>query len=190
MELSELEVDKEAWTVKEVSRIRIPAPIDENSYCEKNWMPIIDKPYHYVKWSTPTEIVKTFPYPPFKCEQVAVVEGVTALTDQRGGSQLIKWGDMYIAITHEVVLTKNYMGQKDGVYRHRLCVWNKSFKLIGISPKEWSFLDGKIEFVCGAAVYNDNLLISWGFQDNAAFVLEVPQTLVDELIGEALFGGD
>jgi hypothetical protein len=188
MELSELEIDKEQWTAKEVSRIRIPAPINDNAYCEKNWMPVLDKPYVYVKWSSPTEVVRTKPHRPAVCEQLAVVEGVTAPADLRGGSQLIKWGDMYIAITHEVVLSKNYMGQKDGVYRHRLCVWNKSFKLIGVSPVEWSFLDAKIEFVCGAAVLNDNLLLSWGFQDNAAFVLEVPKALVDSMISEALYG--
>ena len=188
MELSELEIDKEAWTAKEVSRIRIPAPIDQNSYCEKNWMPVLDKPYVYTKWTSPTEVVRTKPHLPAVCEQLAVVEGVTPPTDQRGGSQLIKWGEMYIAITHEVVLSKNYMGQKDGVYRHRLCVWNKSFKLIGISPEEWSFLDAKIEFVCGAAVLNGDLLVSFGFQDNAAMVLQVPGVVVDTMISEALYG--
>ena len=188
MELSELEIDKEAWTAKEVSRIRIPAPVDENSYCEKNWMPVLDKPYVYIKWAFPTEVVRTKPYLPASCEQLAVVEGVKPPSDQRGGSQLIKWGDMYIAITHEVVLSKNYMGQKDGVYRHRLCVWNKSFKLIGISPQEWSFLDAKIEFVAGAAVLDGNLLLSFGFQDNAAMVLQVPGALVDSMISEALYG--
>jgi len=185
MELSELEVDKEAWTAKEVSRIRIPAPIDESSYCEKNWMPILDKDYHYVKWTVPTEVVKVDPNEP-KSEQVSVKQGKTANADQRGGSQLIPWGDYYIAITHEVVLYKNYLKQKNGTYRHRLCVWDKEFNLIGISPQSWSFLDGQIEFCAGAAKYNDNLLISFGFQDNAAFILDVPNALVEELIQEAL----
>ena len=36
----ELKIDKKSWTAKEISRIRIPAPVDETSYCEKNWMPI------------------------------------------------------------------------------------------------------------------------------------------------------
>jgi hypothetical protein len=189
MELSELEIDKEAWTAKEISRVRIPEPGADLGYCSKNWMPVLDKPYFYIKWTSPTEVVKAAPGVP-TCEQVAVVEGITPPTEQRGGSQLIRWGDMYVAFTHEVVLTKNYMGQKDGVYRHRMCVWNKYFKLIGISPQEWSFLDAKIEFVCGAAVYNDNLLLSFGFQDNAAFILELPKHVVDNMVSEALFGGN
>jgi hypothetical protein len=185
MELSKLEIDKEAWTAKEVSRIRIPAPVDETSYCEKNWMPILDKPYHYIKWTSPTEVVKADPTEP-KCEQVKVSPGRVVNADQRGGSQLIKWGKNYIAITHEVVLYKNYMGQKNGTYRHRLCVWDAELNLIGVSPESWSFLDGQIEFCPGAAELNGNLLIGFGFQDNAAFVLEVPATLVEELIEEAL----
>jgi hypothetical protein len=187
MELSELEVDKEAWTAKEVSRIRIPAPIDETSYCEKNWMPIVDRPYQYIKWTVPTEVVEADPTSP-KCKQISLTQGARANADQRGGSQVIPWGEYYIAITHEVVLFKNYLKQKNGTYRHRLCVWDKNFNLIGLSPTSWSFLDGQIEFCAGAAVYNGNLLISFGFQDNAAFILDTPGYLVDELIVEALNG--
>jgi predicted GH43/DUF377 family glycosyl hydrolase len=185
MELSELEVDKEAWTAKEVSRIRIPAPVDETSYCEKNWMPVIDKPFHYIKWTSPTELVKADSNEP-KCEQVQVAQGKVVNAEQRGGSQLIKWGNYYIAITHEVVLFKNYMKQKNATYRHRLCVWDDEFVLIGISPDSWSFLDGQIEFCSGAAEYEGDLLLTFGFQDNAAFILQVPKTVVNELIEEAV----
>jgi hypothetical protein len=151
-------------------------------------MPILDKPYTYIKWSSPTEVVQTKPSFPPSCNQLAVVQGLIPTADLRGGSQLIRWGDNYIAITHEVFLSKNYMGQKDGVYRHRLCVWDSEFKLVGVSPEPWSFLDAKIEFVCGAAIYGDDLLLSWGFQDNAAMVLQIPGRLVDEMITEALNG--
>jgi predicted GH43/DUF377 family glycosyl hydrolase len=185
MELQELEIDKEAWTAKEISRVRIEAPIDKTSYCEKNWMPVLDKPFHYIKWTSPTELVEADPVIG-ESTQLSVVEGAKANADQRGGSQVLQWGEYYIAITHEVVLFKNYLKQKNGTYRHRLCVWDKDFKLIGLSPESWSFLDGQIEFVCGAAVVNDNLVVGFGFQDNAAFVLEVPHDLVNNMVEEAL----
>ena len=186
MELSELEIDKDNWTVKEISRLRIPAPGNDTSYCEKNWMPVLDMPYHYVKWTSPTELVKTYPDLPARCEQVGVKESLKSPVDLRGGSHVVTWKDYYIAITHEVDLYKNYLGQKDGIYRHRLCVWDKDFNLIGITKKNFSFLDAKIEFVAGAAKYNDDLLISFGFQDNAAFILKTPGYMIDEMIGEAL----
>ena len=185
MELQELEIDKKKWTAKEVSRVRIEAPVNKDSYCEKNWMPILDRPFQYVKWTAPTEVIETDPATG-DSTQLSVIQGVSAPADQRGGSQVLKWGDYYIAITHEVVLFKNYLKQKNGTYRHRLCVWDKDFKLIGLSPESFSFLDGQIEFVCGATVYNDNLLISFGFVDNAAFVLEVPKDLVNKMVEEAL----
>lgn len=188
MELQELKIDKKAFTAKEVSRVRIEAPIDKDSYCEKNWMPILDRPFQYVKWTSPTEVVKA-DSKSGKSQQLYVNEGVKASADQRGGSQVLKWGDYYIAITHEVVLFKNYLKQKNGTYRHRLCVWDEKFNLIGLSPESWSFLDGQIEFVCGAAVVNENLVVGFGFQDNAAFVLEIPQDLVNKMIEEALSVG-
>ena len=188
MELQELEIDKKAFTAKEISRVRIEAPIDKASYCEKNWMPILDRPFQYIKWTCPTEVVEADPTTG-ESKQLSVVEGAMANADQRGGSQVIQWGEYYIAITHEVVLFKNYLKQKNGTYRHRLCVWNKDFKLVGLSPESWSFLDGQIEFVCGAAVVNDKLVIGFGFQDNAAFVLEVPTDLVNNMVQEALSYG-
>ena len=184
MEYSELEIDKEKWTAKEVHRLRIPAPAPNESYCEKNWMPVVDMPYHFVKWSMPTEVVKARPDIP-SCNSVFVRETPKAPKDQRGGSQVIRWGDYYITFTHEVDLWKNYLQQKDAIYRHRLVVWDKDFNFKGLS-NSFAFLDFRIEFCVGAAVLDDDLLISFAAADNAAFVLRTPKKVVDDLIEEAL----
>ena len=187
MELVEIKINKKKWGAKEKSRIRIPAPGEDNTYCEKNWYPIVDKPYHFVKWTSPVEVVKTYPELPPRCEQVIVKPGLAVKSDLRGGSQMIRWNEnIYISISHETELSWNYLGQKDGVYRHRLCVWDNEFNLIGISPEEFSFLDAKIEFCAGAAKLNNDLLISFGFQDNAAFILKVTEDIVEQMIKEAL----
>lgn len=186
MEYSKVEIDKKNWTVTEVSRVRIPAPEPNTSYCEKNWVPVLDKPYHFIKWTSPTELVKANPDKP-ECEQVFVrPTTIVPPTDQRGSSQLVRWGNVYLSITHEVNLFKNYLDQKDGIYRHRLCVWDDQLNLVGLSPKPFSFLEGRVEFCAGAAVHGDDLLISFGFQDNAAFVLRTPKSVVQEMIVEAL----
>jgi len=54
------------------------------------------------------------------------------------------------------------------------------------AEQPFSFLDARVEFCVGAAKHKDNLLLSFGFQDNAAFVLQVPQAVVEDLIMEAL----
>lgn len=185
MEYSKLDIDETTWKIREVSRLRIPAPGADDSYCEKNWMPILDKPFHFVKWTSPTEVVHANPIKA-KTKQVSLTDGLVPPKDQRGGSHVVPWGSYYIAFTHEVDLFKNYLGQKDGIYRHRLAVWDKDFKLVGLSPEPITFLGGRVEFVAGAAKHNGDLLISFGFQDNAAFILQTPRGVVDGLIAKAL----
>lgn len=184
MEYSKVEIDKKAWTVKEVSRTRIPAPKEDSSYCEKNWVPVLDKPFHFIKWTFPTELVTAKPGVT-ECEQVLLKEAPFVGADQRGSSHVIRWGDKYISVTHEVNLFNNYLSQKDGVYRHRVCVWDLEFNFLGVS-KPFSFLDARIEFCVGASVFKGDLLLSFGFQDNAAFVLKTPKVVVEDLIKEAL----
>jgi hypothetical protein len=189
MEYSQISLDKQQWTATETRRMRIPAPGDDSSYCEKNWVPILDKPYNFIKWHSPVEQVFANPFEP-TIEQVKVEQGIQPPLDQRGGSQLIPWNDGYISITHEVVLFKNYLQLKDGIYRHRLCVWDKDLKLIGLSPKPFSFLEGRIEFCTGLAKQDNDVLISFGFQDNSAFVLKAPASLIEEMKEEALTYGN
>jgi len=184
MEYTRIELDKNNWSAKEVHRQRIDTPFSKDSYCEKNWYPIIDKPYHFVKWTMPTEIVKADPETG-KCDQIALRETIEAPADQRGSSQLIPWGNMYISISHEVNLFKNYLIQKDAIYRHRLVLWDSQYNIIGLS-KSFSFLDARIEFCVGATKQGEDLLLSFGFQDNAAFVLRVPKLVVEDMILEAL----
>jgi hypothetical protein len=184
MEYSWVDIDKDKWTVTETKRVRIPAPEPNESYCEKNWVPVLDKPYTFIKWTMPTELVYADPNEP-RSEQVALKYTPTPPADQRGSSQVIKWGSMYISITHEVDLFKNYLKQKDAIYRHRLCLWDEQFNFVGLS-EPFSFLDARVEFCVGAAILDGDLLISWGFQDNAAFILQTPKAVVEDLIMEAL----
>ena len=185
MEYSAIEIDKAEFSAKEVHRVRIPDPGDDATvYCNKNWVPVLDKPYHFIKWHSPTELVYADPTTSM-CETVEHKGALTPPRDLRGSSQIVRWGNMYVSISHEVDLFKNYLKQKDAIYRHRLCVWDDQLNLVGIS-KEFSFLDFRIEFCAGAAAYDGDLLISFGVADNAAFVLRTPGTIVEDLIMEAL----
>ena len=174
MELSELKKHKE------IKRSRIEPPNDPNSYCEKNWMPVIDMPYHFVKWTNPTEVVKVNPETNTS-ETVVLKEGVGEFQNLRGGSQIIPYGDDRICIIHEVDLWKNKLEQKDAKYTHRLVIWDKDWNIKHIS-EPFSFMGGEIEFCCGLAEYQDNLLITFGFQDNAAYILKMPITFLDNFI--------
>jgi predicted GH43/DUF377 family glycosyl hydrolase len=42
-------------------------------------------------------------------------------------------------------------------------------------------MDAMIEFACGLIIKDDNFIISYGYQDNAAYALKMPIKLLDEL---------
>lgn len=178
MELSEIVFD--GGVFKEVSRYRIPAPYPDTSYCEKNWMPIVDMPYHYVKWTNPTEIVSVDPKRN-TCTTIHLGTSVPREWDYRGGSQVITFGDYHIACTHTTFLFKSELGRKNARYRHSFVVWDKHWNLIKTTDL-FSFLDFEIEFCCGMTVHGDKVYMTFGVQDNAAFVLEIPTETIRKFI--------
>ena len=180
MELCEIEVHDDE--VVEVSRLRIEPPNDPNSYCEKNWMPFLDLPYHYIKWSNPTEIVKVDPENQTS-ETVFSGEKKNIPRDLRGGSQVISWKDYYVAITHEVDLFQSETARKDAVYRHRICFWDKNFNLIKWTD-DFSIMGGHVEFCVGLIQQGTDFLLSFGFQDNAAYLLKFPEKVFEDIINE------
>jgi hypothetical protein len=180
MELCEIEVLEDK--VVELSRFRIPPPIDKNSYCEKNWMPILDLPYHYVKWSNPTEIVKVDPIKE-TCEQIFCGQHKNIQRDLRGGTQVISWKNYYLAVTHEVDLFQSEVDRKDAVYRHRIVLWDKDWNLVKWS-KDFSIMGGHVEFCVGLAYRNKEFLLTFGFQDNAAYLLTVPESVIEEFLND------
>jgi hypothetical protein len=42
----------------------------------------------------------------------------------------------------------------------------------------------EVEFVCGMVEHEDNLLISLGFQDNAAYIVQLPNNVFDALLNK------
>lgn len=178
MELSEISVQDDC--VKEINRCRIEPPRHPDSYCEKNWMPFLDLPYHYIKWTNPTEVVKV-DISNGTSQTIFDGQFVSAPTDFRGGSQVLSYKDGYIAIVHEVDLFNSEVGRKDAVYRHRFAFWDKNFQLVKYSTA-FSIMGGHVEFATGMVIQDDNFLITFGFQDNAAYLLKLPQILVSNLL--------
>ena len=178
MELSELHITPDS--VKEISRWRIPAPGSNETYCEKNWMPILDQPRHFVKWMNPIEIVK-IDQENKTCETVQLGTDINFDSDLRGNGQVIPFDDGYLTLTHEVDLYRSEADKKDATYRHRLCHWSKNWKLIKKTP-QFSFMGAKIEFACGLAEHNGNILMTFGFQDNAAYIIGCSKQTVRNLM--------
>jgi hypothetical protein len=180
MELCEIKVHEDK--VVEVSRLRIEPPNNPNSYCEKNWMPFLDLPYHYIKWGNPTEIVKVNSENGTS-ETVFLGERKDIPRHLRGGSQVITWKDYYVAITHEVDLFQSETDRKDAVYKHRICFWDKNFNLVKWT-NDFSIMGGHVEFCVGLVQQGTDFLMSFGFQDNAAYLLKFPEKVFEDIINE------
>ena len=178
MELSKIKDNKE------VSRFRIPTPFNKDSYCEKNWMPILDMPFHYVKWCNPVEIVKANING--DTEQVFLGENILPIEkDMRGGSQVITIGDHRMCVIHETDYWRNTQNNKDATYRHRVIVFDKEWNIIH-RTEVFDFMTGMIEFCCGIAEHNDKILITFAYSDNAAFLLEVPKDYFLKLVYDGI----
>jgi hypothetical protein len=180
MELSEIEITENSS--KEITRYRIPIPGDDSlEYCNKNWMPILDMPYHYVKWTNGTTIVK------YNIETNTTDLVVSkdwkdfGCNDLRGGSQVIPFGEHRLCVVHETSLYNSEAGRKDGTYRHRFVVWDKDWNIVKVSP-QFFFMGAKIEFAVGMCEYKNDFLLTFGVQDNAAYLLKVSQETVKNFI--------
>lgn len=177
MEISELSFSDDGIT--EVFRYRIPGPPPDNEYCMKNCTPIEGMPFHLLKWTNPTCIMK---FDPSGGQTVAYETGefIAGFRDMRGGSQVIKYKGGYLTVVHETDLYNSEQGRKDATYRHRFVFWDNNFNKPKFS-KKFSFFNFKIEFCAGLSQQGDNFLVTFGAQDNAAYILKTPISVVENL---------
>jgi len=176
---------------KEVTRDRIEVP-EVGTYLEKNWMPVLDMPYHFIRHADPLELVKIDPinkncYPVIKKdESEKIAKTKLDHCDLRGGSQVIPFGEYRLCITHEVFFPWHPVGnKKDAQYYHRFLFYDKDWNIAKVS-KRFKFMDAAVEFNCGLAENGDDLLITFGYQDNAAYILSMPKTVLEKIEYEEL----
>lgn len=170
-------------TFSEKSRIYIKNP--EGSTVEKNWVPIIDKPYHFMRWFNPMQIVKVNPETG-DFEVVFEREFEMPEIDYnghrlRGSSQIIPINDGYLAIIHVVQLTLNGRGDKSGRYLHQFLFWDKDFNLKGYS-KLFNFTGNVSEFCVGLCEKNGQLYIPFSTNDATQYILRVDKDIVFDFI--------
>jgi hypothetical protein len=193
MEMAEIDFIDGEW--REISRNPIPAPGEDKSYCEKNWMPILDMPFHFVKWCNPMQVVH-YDIENRTTTDAYLEEGERKpyAKDFRGGSQVVRINEnQRMAFIHETNLLRDPFGRKDGDYSHRILIWDNDWNLVHTS-RPFHFLgtyfdhvtstDYNIEFVTGMAILGTDILISFGFQDNASFILRIPQNVFADFLSK------
>ena len=155
-------------------------------------MPILDMPYHFLRHADPAELVKVDCLDK-SCKVIVKkkrgdkIAGVKLEgSDLRGGSQVIPFGKYRLCITHECFFPWHPVGNdKDAHYYHRFVFYDKDWNIVKVS-KKFKFMDAMIEFNCGLAEDGDNLLITFGYQDNAAYILKMPKIILEKIEYEEL----
>lgn len=180
IELSEIKYN--GRSAVEVGREKLPTPLNIDSYCEKNWMPIIDEPFRFVKWTNPTEVV-VWDSESKKVHQELLLDQHENIPQIfRGGSQVIKINNKFLTIVHEV--THEEVDEKFTMsYKQKFVEWDRDWNICRVS-KPFTMLGGGIEFVSGMAIHGEDILISFGFQDCLAFILRVPFNIIEEFLNE------
>jgi len=152
---------------------------------EKNWLPFIEKDSPKFLYSVDPLIIRQ---PLSQRGYVDLpVEHRIALDNERGSSQVLPFEGGYLFVTHSV--TAGSSGKR--IYRHRFIHMTNEYKIAGVS--EPFYFNGKfnIEFCAGMCRQGDSLLLSYGFEDNTAWIVIIPEyQLYDILIPVDKFAGE
>ena len=150
-------------------------------------MPIKDKPFCFVKWTNPTEIVQV-DLDNNKATQIySTSKYIEINNDWRGGSQLINWdNNTYLSIIHNCNFTpENFNGFKDSDYYHFFIIWNSDYSIKYIS-EPFNFMTAKVEFCIGLEKIENDIFIAFGFQDNGAYLIKLSKENIDNILWNKL----
>ena len=135
---------------------------------EKNWMPIEGDGTSWVYSCHDDGAVSKVVYNGQSIEKFKMGPSPVISRSFRGGSQLIKWEDGYLCVTHEVAHFH------DGrCYLHRFIKLDNELKITAWSDAFFFKESGSIEFASGISMDGDDLLVAFGVMDKEAYLLKI-----------------
>jgi len=131
---------------------------------EKNWMPIVQN--EEIKWMyRPGWVLRQDGSFQVKHQNTVVVD------DLSGGGQLVPLDGGWLGIVHtahqDPINGKRY-------YWHRFVYFDADFRLQKMS-EPFVFFDKQIEFAAGLALYEGNVVVSFGVLDREAWIAVIPE---------------
>lgn len=154
---------------------------------EKNWMPFYRKPSDCDYIYNAVSVYKSEHGKLYRREKTELASEII-----RGGSSLWPVEDFNLAIVHEVdtrEVTK-YSSRKFGVvtrtertYFHRFARYSADGTLTHLSDR-FKFSDTDIEFAAGLVVAEDEVIVSYGYKDVAAYLGKIKLDAVLTMLKE------
>jgi len=177
MELTKIEWIDNNWV--ETERTRIPAAGDDTAYLEKNWMPIIDKPYTWIKWSSP------FEYCTYDKEtnKLNCYFNGNFKACYRGDSHLVHIGNYYYCFVHDVLnkQLREETNARVSYYKHFILRINEDLSPAGIFGPFSYDNRFNIEFGCGLAKKDNKLYLTYAEDDAIALIVKFDESLITNL---------
>lgn len=135
-----------------------------NQEHEKNWMPLaVGGKLTWIYSLDPTAVL---PGPLRECP--------FALEHLRGGA-VVSFEGGYLCVMHEVIDT-----DQGRIYLHRFVYLDEEFWVTAVSPA-WVFAHHGIEFCCGVVINGDELILSYGIDDQEARIMKVDMKEVEAM---------
>jgi hypothetical protein len=134
---------------------------------EKNWMPVDQDGRLRFVYSVDAGIVVDF-------NAVSVPD--VSVPQFRGGSQLVCFGDHWLAVVHEV------QGEQPRVYQHRFVLFDRNLRVVQRS-KPFHFQHVGVEFCAGLAAWRGGFVASFGVNDCEAWLATVTDESVCRMLG-------
>lgn len=178
MELSKIKKIDNQWI--EVERTRMPAAGDDTAYLEKNWMPIIDKPWYWLKWCCPMEFC-TYSLSTNKLDIIFTNE--TLNVPYRGDSHIIHIDNYYYCFVHNVMnhQLNSYTNARITYYCHYIIRFNEDFTLAGVFGPFTYDNRFNVEFGCGLAFDGINCYLTYAENDAASYIIKFDKSLLINL---------
>lgn len=139
---------------------------------EKNWAPCVDgKTLSVVYSHHPAESYELAP-----SRRRLHIDGFPALAGWSGGSQLIRYGDMWASVVHQRRKDRNRV-----YYVHRVVRYDNNLAPIHVG-REFYFRGNQVEFCAGLVEHEGDYILSFGVKDREAWLVRLTDSQFASLL--------
>ncbi len=143
---------------------------EKDKSVQKNWAPFVYKDKLLFVYSFDPFIILEPNLETGKCTKFEFENDNSDdldLRDFRGSSQGFWYQNRLYFVIHQV-----YMENKTRIYLHRLISFDENLKNLKIG-KPFYFETPQIEYVCGACIKNEKIIMSYSIKDRQSFLIEL-----------------
>ena len=163
---------------------------------EKNWQPVVDKPFTFMYDADNSETITLDIDNMGESEDVNNPSTINSLDTPKfsmsmcGSSQLIHLHNgNYLSICHTSHRYTDYAGIPSWFYNHYFMLYDENLNKIWTS-QPFHFVEECMEFCCGMYEHDGNIHISFSIMDGAVNIITIPYDSMMEIINMMMEGSE